>query len=46
MNVKIELSSPELLFTIGVVIVKTEPDGVLKNRWVVSEKLIQVSLHV
>ena len=41
MNVKIGLPSPELLLKIGAVVIKTEPELILKSRWVVPEKLIQ-----
>ena len=41
MKAKIGLSSPEWLLKIGAVIIKTEPELVLKSRWVVPEKLLQ-----
>lgn len=42
MNVKIGLPSPTWLLKIGAVIIKTETELILKSRWVVPEKLIQV----
>lgn len=41
MNVNIGLPSPEWLLKIGAVIINTEPELVLKSRWVIPEKLIQ-----
>jgi uncharacterized protein (TIGR01777 family) len=41
MNVKVGLPSPELLLRIGAVIIRTEPELILKSRWVVPEKLLQ-----
>lgn len=42
MNVKIGLPSPSWLLKIGAVIIKTETELILKSRWVVPEKLLQV----
>jgi uncharacterized protein (TIGR01777 family) len=41
MKAKIGLPSPEWLLKIGAVIIKTEPELVLKSRWVIPEKLLQ-----
>lgn len=41
MEVKIVLPSPEWLLEIGAVIIKTEPELILKSRWVVHEKLLE-----
>ncbi len=41
MNVQIGLPSPEWLLKFGAVIIKTEPELILKSRWVVPKKLIQ-----
>jgi len=40
MNVKIGLPSPEWLLKMGAVIIRTEPELVLKSRWVIPEKLV------
>lgn len=45
MNVKIGLPSPEWLLKIGAVIIKTEPELVLKSRWVVPERLLQAGYN-
>lgn len=42
MNVKTGLPSPTWLLKIGAVIIKTETELILKSRWVVPEKLLQV----
>jgi len=42
MNVKIGLPSPSWLLQIGAVIINTETELILKSRWVVPEKLLQV----
>ena len=41
MKVKIGLPSPVWLLKIGAVIIKTEPELILKSRWVVPEKLLE-----
>jgi uncharacterized protein len=41
MKVKIGLPSPAWLLKIGAVIIKTEPELILKSRWVVPEKLLE-----
>jgi uncharacterized protein len=41
MKVKIGLPSPSWLLKIGAVIIKTEPELILKSRWVVPEKLLE-----
>ena len=41
MNSKIGLPSPAWLLKIGAVIIKTEPELILKSRWVVPEKLLE-----
>jgi len=40
MKVKIGLPSPAWLLAIGAFIIKTEPELILKSRWVVPEKLL------
>ncbi|HUS02089.1 MAG TPA: TIGR01777 family oxidoreductase [Chitinophagaceae bacterium] len=41
MKVKIGLPSPAWLLKVGAVIIKTEPELILKSRWVVPEKLLK-----
>lgn len=41
MRAKISLPSPAWLLKIGAVIIKTEPELILKSRWVVPEKLLE-----
>ena len=41
MKVKIGLPSPEWLLQIGATIIRTEPELILKSRWVVPEKLLE-----
>jgi uncharacterized protein len=41
MKAKIGLPSPRWLLKIGAVIIKTEPELILKSRWVVPEKLLE-----
>jgi uncharacterized protein len=41
MKAKIGLPSPKWLLKIGAVIIKTEPELILKSRWVVPEKLLE-----
>ncbi|MEP6949607.1 MAG: TIGR01777 family oxidoreductase [Ginsengibacter sp.] len=41
MNVKIGLPFPELLLRIGAAIIQTEPELILKSRWVVPKRLLQ-----
>lgn len=41
MKAKIGLPSPEWLLKIGALIIKTEPELILKSRWVVPEKLLK-----
>lgn len=41
MKAKISLPSPAWLLKIGAVIIKTEPELILKSRWVVPEKLLE-----
>jgi uncharacterized protein (TIGR01777 family) len=41
MKVKIGLPSPEWLLKIGAVVIRTEPELILKSRWVVPEKLLE-----
>ncbi len=45
MHIKIGLPTPELLLKIGAAVIKTEPELVLKSRWVIPEKLIQNGYH-
>ena len=45
MHIKIGLPTPELLLKIGAVVINTEPELVLKSRWVIPEKLIQEGYH-
>ena len=40
MNIKIGLPSPVWLLEIGAHVIKTEPELVLKSRWVIPEKLL------
>ena len=40
MNIKIGLPSPVWLLKIGAHVIKTEPELVLKSRWVIPEKLL------
>lgn len=41
MKVKIGLPSPAWLLKIGALIIKTEPELILKSRWVVPEKILE-----
>lgn len=41
MKTKIGFSSPAWLLKIGAAIIKTEPELILKSRWVVPEKLLE-----
>ncbi len=41
MKTKIGLPSPAWLLKIGAVIIKTEPELILKSRWVIPEKLLE-----
>jgi len=41
MKVKLGLPAPEWLLHIGVVIIRTEAELILKSRWVIPERLIQ-----
>lgn len=40
-NTRIGLPSPAWLLTIGALIIKTEPELILKSRWVIPEKLLK-----
>ena len=40
MDIKFGLPSPKFLLAIGAVIIKTEPELILKSRWVIPEKLL------
>ncbi|TKC05707.1 TIGR01777 family protein [Pedobacter polaris] len=42
MGVKVGLPSPTWLLKIGAIVIKTETELILKSRWVIPEKLIQV----
>jgi len=41
MNINVGISSPEWLLKIGAFIIRTEPELLLKSRWVIPEKLNQ-----
>jgi hypothetical protein len=41
LNTKIALPSPEWLLQIGAVIIRTEPELVLKSRWVLPDRLLK-----
>ncbi len=41
LNVKIGLPSPEWLLSIGAFVIRTEPELILKSRWVMPERLLQ-----
>lgn len=45
MHINIGLPTPELFLKIGAAVIKTEPELVLKSRWVIPEKLIQNGYH-
>jgi hypothetical protein len=42
MNVKFGLPSPKFLLKIGAVLIRTETELILKSRWVVPERLLEV----
>lgn len=45
MGVKIGLPSPTWLLKIGAVIIRTEAELILKSRWVIPEKLVQLGYN-
>ncbi len=45
MGVKIGLPSPTWLLKIGAVMIKTETELILKSRWVIPEKLVQLGYN-
>lgn len=45
MGVKIGLPSPTWLLKIGAVMIKTETELILKSRWVIPERLVQLGYN-
>jgi uncharacterized protein len=45
MNVPVGLPAPAWLLKIGAVIIRTEPELILKSRWVLPERLLQVGVE-